>query len=375
MQLKDDTSQSKIEAGKMGANDEESAENMLKIGEHNIIGSRSKINVSIIPETKKMPHMKWLVLIILCLQNSLFTVLRRYSQGVLKETYSKHEVLCAAEVIKIMFSAYIIYRQRVQSGGAFKPHMLYLLRTSKNMFLLSLIYGLMNILSYIALQNVSAGVFTICAQLKILSTATFSTVMLNRKYSWVQWRALASLLLGVLLFSEPTWNSSTNKSIVDGNFILGTSAVLIEVTLSGFASIYFEKVVKTDVEDLNIWERNFQLAFGSFPVYFLFIIACHDSKIGYLGGWSLVTFVLATLGAAGGLLVALSIKYGDAILKTLATAGAIVISSIFDYILLDGSLTAVMILAGGVVISAIIDYSFDPSPRLPGYSKYSSTKQ
>ena len=29
------------------------------------------------------------VLIILCLQNSLFTVVRRYSQGVLQEAYSK----------------------------------------------------------------------------------------------------------------------------------------------------------------------------------------------------------------------------------------------------------------------------------------------
>ena len=33
--------------------------------------------------------MKLAVLVILCLQNSIFTVLRRYSQGVLKETYSK----------------------------------------------------------------------------------------------------------------------------------------------------------------------------------------------------------------------------------------------------------------------------------------------
>jgi hypothetical protein len=33
--------------------------------------------------------MRMVVLLILCLQNSLFTVLRRYSQGVLREVYSK----------------------------------------------------------------------------------------------------------------------------------------------------------------------------------------------------------------------------------------------------------------------------------------------
>jgi hypothetical protein len=36
-----------------------------------------------------MNSMKLIVLVILCLQNSLFTVLRRYSQGVLREVYSK----------------------------------------------------------------------------------------------------------------------------------------------------------------------------------------------------------------------------------------------------------------------------------------------
>jgi hypothetical protein len=36
-----------------------------------------------------MSSTKMLVLLVLCLQNSMFTVLRRYSQGVLREVYSK----------------------------------------------------------------------------------------------------------------------------------------------------------------------------------------------------------------------------------------------------------------------------------------------
>jgi hypothetical protein len=36
-----------------------------------------------------MSSMKLLVLFLLCMQNTMFTVLRRYSQGVLKESYSK----------------------------------------------------------------------------------------------------------------------------------------------------------------------------------------------------------------------------------------------------------------------------------------------
>ena len=41
-----------------------------------------------------MNSMKVLVLCVLCLQNSMFTILRRYSQGVLKEVYSKVRINC-----------------------------------------------------------------------------------------------------------------------------------------------------------------------------------------------------------------------------------------------------------------------------------------
>lgn len=225
----------------------------------------------------------------------------------------------------------------------------------------------MNILSYVALRNISASLFTICAQLKILTTATFSCTILNRKYSMVKWRSLITLSIGVLIFSEHVWNDPDAKatsSLATGksNVMLGTIAVLTEVTLSGFASIYFEKVIKSDPDQLSIWERNFQLAFGSFPVYLSFICFNGGDEAGYFGGWTQVTFFLALLGASGGLLVALSIKYGDSMLKTLATTGAIVLSSLLDHIWLGGPLTAIMKLAGCIVVLSIFDYSFDPTP-------------
>lgn len=320
------------------------------------------------------------VLCILCLQNSCFTVLRRYSQGVLKETYSKHEVLLFGEVVKMIFSAYVISTQKRNDASSFMKHVTKLTFTAQKMYALSLIYGLMNILSYVALRNVSAGIFTICAQLKILTTASFSTLMLNRRYSLTKWRALFTLIIGVLLFSEPIWNTSESfASNKDGNVLLGSAAVLTEVTLSGFASIYFEKVIKTDTsQQLNIWERNFQLALGSFPVYLAFMIADGGGEAGLGGGWSMVTFALGILGAAGGLLVALSIKYGDAILKTLATTGAIILSSVLDHLFLNGPLDTKMVLSGCIVITSIFNYSFDATPQsqsIPTQSSNSSTSK
>jgi hypothetical protein len=54
--------------------------------------------------------------------------------------------------------------------------------------------------------------------------------------------------------------------------------------------------------------------------------------------------VVTLLGASGGFLVAFSIKYGDAILKTLATTGSIVVTAIIDHILLKGPLTFTMMI-------------------------------
>lgn len=315
--------------------------------------------------TSMMSSIKLLVLCLLCMQNTLFTVLRRYSQGVLKENYSKYEVLLAGELIKMAYSAYRI-SSSLNSGDKAAPRLKYLLRRSSKMAILAMIYGAMNIVSFVALRNISAGMFAVFAQLKILTTATCSKVMLGRSYSMTKWRALLSLMSGVLLFSEPIWNrDDAGRNPEGGNVFLGTSAVLAEVIMSGFASIYFEKVIKTDPEQLGIWERNYQLAFGSIPIYIMFILYDEGGDVGYGGGWSIVAVVLALLGAAGGMLVALSIKHGDSILKTLATTGAIILSATVDHFMLGGPLTPIMCIAGVQVILSICNYTFDASPPEP----------
>jgi hypothetical protein len=76
---------------------------------------------------------------------------------------------------------------------------------SGKMLVLAVIYGTMNILSFVALQYIGAGEFTICAQLKILTTAGFSVLILRTSMSWTRWRALVLLVLGCTLVASPTF--------------------------------------------------------------------------------------------------------------------------------------------------------------------------
>jgi UDP-sugar transporter A1/2/3 len=269
----------------------------------------------------------------------------------------------------MIFSAFVISSD-LPKGKSMLGHIKYLTLKSSKMFILALLYGTMNILSFVALKFISAATFTILAQCKIFTTAAFSALMLRRQYSWAKWRALTQLLLAVLLFSAPVLEEDPAKDMAKelqksnskALALFGTAVVLLEVTLSGFSSIYFEKAIKTDSETLSIWERNFQLALWSFPIYVGFILWNGGGTEGYGGGWSYVACILSILGAAGGLLVALSIKYTDSIMKTLAVTGSIVLSSFLDHVLLSGPMTMVMIIAAAIVILSICNYTFDMSP-------------
>jgi UDP-sugar transporter A1/2/3 len=242
----------------------------------------------------------------------------------------------------------------------------WLIEHSGKMFVLAGIYGAMNILSFVALQYIGAGEFTICAQLKILTTAAASVIYLGTSLTWTKWRALAALVLGCILVASPNFSAHGDSEASQRSAyeqLLGYAAVLTEVMLSGFASIYFEKVVKSTTEVVTIWERNFQLGFYSIIIY--------GSIMMYEGGaeghvaWSNcspLTFLVAFAGAGGGLLVAATLKYADSILKTLAAAGAIVLSTILGHVFLGGPLDTSIIIGSLATIISIANYTLDSTP-------------
>ena len=160
----------------------------------------------------------------------------------------------------------------------------------------------MNILSFVALQYIGAGEFTICAQLKILTTAGFSVVILRTSLSWTRWRALGLLVLGCTLVASPTFTgdkmTKTKEVLLS---VFGYAAVLTEVALSGFASIYFEKVVKSTTEVVTIWERNVQLGFYSIIMYSgIIFYEWTDASITRApwSNWSVLTGDTPTLNTA-----------------------------------------------------------------------------
>jgi solute carrier family 35 (UDP-sugar transporter), member A1/2/3 len=280
---------------------------------------------------------------------------------------SSKEILLMAELIKMVAASWytITDTEKSDAQGQGIDKLLWLIRNSGKMLVLAAIYGAMNILSFIALQYIGAGEFTICAQLKILTTAGFSVLILRTTLSWTRWRALALLVLGCTLVASPTFTSPSQKSREVYLSIFGYVAVLTEVALSGFASIYFEKVVKSTSEVVTIWERNVQLGFYSIIMYAMIIVyewTDSTNTRAPWSNWSFLTLMVSMLGAGGGLLVAATLKYADSIMKTLAAAGAIVLSTVLGHIFLNGPLDFIVVIGGMCTIIAIANYTLDNTP-------------
>lgn len=119
-----------------------------------------------------------------------------------------------------------------------------------------------------------------------------------------QWLALVLLSLGVGLvqYQEAAVGGAAAAAAGLGGsaWLIGVAAVLASSLLSGFANVYFEKVVKQKTE-VTIWVRNVQLGLFSLPqaaslvAADSMVIAQHGALVGFTPlAWSVV--ILKALG-------------------------------------------------------------------------------
>jgi UDP-sugar transporter A1/2/3 len=217
-----------------------------------------------------------------------------------------------------------------------------------------------------------AATYQVTYQLKILTTAMFAVVILRRRLLSTQWGALLFLIGGVVLVQlAQTDEPVKNTLLPEQNRVLGFSAALGACFLSGFAGIYFEKILKGS--DISVWMRNVQLSFLSLPFGLLTCFINDGSKIthdGFFFGYDVFIYYLIILQAGGGLIVAMVVKYADNILKGFATSLAIIISCIASIYLFNFILTLQFAFGALLVICSIFLYGYDPKTNTKQKSSF-----
>lgn len=226
-----------------------------------------------------------------------------------------------------------------------------------------------NNLQYIAASNLEAATFQVTYQMKILTTAGFSVLLLRKNLSPSQWISLLFLSIGVGIVQIQAAVDNHGPVGGDGlhtmNPMKGFMAVVSACFTSGLAGVYFEMVLKNSQADL--WVRNVQLSLFSLlpalaPIIFTQRTHSEQSLFSVLfdnfGGWAWATVFVQVLG---GLVTAMVIKYSDNILKGFATSLSIVLSFLASVALFDFQMSITFILGSTVVLIATWLYNQHPT--------------
>ena len=223
----------------------------------------------------------------------------------------------------------------------------------------AMLYAFQKNLLFAAVSNLDAAAFQVAYQGKILTTALFSYLMLGKKISRVQVGSLVLLVVGVS-FAQLSQIDSSGNSKKSGKALLGFFAVLGACCTSGFAAIYFEWILKKGSSNSPhvLWVRNFQLAIFALTAALAGVFmkdANHEGS--YFQGFTAVVWLVVSLEAFGGLVVALVVKYADNILKTFATAISIVISTLVSAVFLNFQVRVSFVFGAVCVLVAVFIYT------------------
>jgi len=320
------------------------------------------------------PSQKLVVLILLVLQNAAVTIMVRYSRGVLREKYMTSSVVLMTEICKFILSVIFI---SMKNGNSYlnqqqwhiTKKIWYLIKNGGYSWLPSACYFIQNSLQYVALENLNSSVYAVLQQLKILSAAVFSVLILSKKLPLRQWRALILLVVGGILIEYHTFEMQQKGALSNvSDPLKGTIAILTIISLSGLAGVITELLLKnkpTDndsepVPQLSLWDRNVQLAFWSIIFCAIKIFIDRSYMIesgGFFGQWTLNTWIILSLWTMGGILVAITIKYTDVIIKGFASAMSMVIISLLGYTLLNDNLDLIFLV--GVIVTVIATFNYN----------------
>lgn len=239
------------------------------------------------------------------------------------------------------------------------------MRESLKVLIPASLYALQNNLAFYALTNLDPASYQVAYQLKILTTAMFSVLIVNKKIRRKQWAALFLLFVGVSLVQLPQ-NSDTEKAQNDihgneeKNRFMGLLAVIACCMSSGFSGVYFERLIKFNPNQ-SLWIRNFQLAIFCLLISVGAMFYQDYTSIKALGifqGYSFLTWMVVFLQAFGGLLVAAVVKHADNVLKGFATSISIILSTLLSFCLFDNFNPTTNFYCGAtIVIISTIMYS------------------
>ena len=253
--------------------------------------------------------------------------------------YNTFVIPCAVEAVKLVASSALFVRERVARGESQTPLGLTIRGFAAYAFP-AFCYFVSNNCMFYVIRHLGASTFQIMNNLKVLTTGVFMYVFLNRKLSWMQWKALIMLVIGCMVTQLSA--KAVEGQVGNRSTLVGYTLVLVSAVASGVGGVFSEKLLKAkgaEQQKLNgIWDsihwKNMQLyVFGlMFGVVSLRMDARSESLSGrnLFNGFNVFAYATVVTLAICGLLVSFILKHLDNVAKCFCAALSMLCVALLD---------------------------------------------
>ncbi|XP_044499348.1 CMP-sialic acid transporter 2-like [Mangifera indica] len=284
--------------------------------------------------------------------------------------FSPISVNFLTELAKVLFAIVMLLLQARHQKVGEKPllSMSTFLQAARSNVLLAVpafLYAINNYLKFIMQLYFNPATVKMLSNLKVLVIAVLLKIIMRRRFSIIQWEALALLLIGISvnqLRSLPEGTSALGLPVATGAYIY----TLIFVTVPSLASVYNEYALKSQY-DTSIYLQNLFLygygaIFNFLGILVTAIIKGPDS-FDILQGHSKATMLLIFNNAAQGILSSFFFKYADTILKKYSSTVATIFTGIASAALFGHKLTMNFMLGISIVFISMHQF-FSPLSKV-----------
>lgn len=284
--------------------------------------------------------------------------------------FSPISVNFLTELTKVFFAVVMLLFQarRQKVGEKSLLSVSAFVQAARNNVLLAvpaLLYAVNNYLKFIMQLYFNPATVKMLSNLKVLVIAVLLKMVMKRKFSIIQWEALALLLIGISvnqLRSLPEGTTAMGLPVATGAYIY----TMVFVTVPSMASVFNEYALKSQF-DTSIYLQNFFLygygALFNFLGILVTVIIKGPSSFDILQGHSRATMLLIVNNAAQGILSSFFFKYADTILKKYSSTVATIFTGIASAALFGHTLTINFMLGISIVFISMHQF-FSPLAKV-----------
>ncbi|XP_055895936.1 probable UDP-sugar transporter protein SLC35A4 [Biomphalaria glabrata] len=267
------------------------------------------------------------------------------------------------EILKLFICLLVLLAQ-------YKVHLLPLLtwKVVLPFSLPALCYAVNNNLAVFMQTQMDPATYMILGNLKIVTTAILYKIIINKKFSDIQWLAICLLTIGGIINSIAALKGKTLALSEIHTTFLGLAILLCYCFISGFAGVYTEYILKKNLE-LSVFYQNVLLY--TFGVMFNLIcwlvqayqkyVSTNQNYFDIFHGYSLYTWTVIITQAMTGILFSLIMKYNSNIVRLFIIAAAPFVTTALSYYLFDLHIHSEFVISAFFILIAALIYNYNPT--------------